>query len=172
MAWFYKLINSVCYTAAVYVLFINFFGCVVCAVTYWKLYEKAGYPGHKVLVPVESSFIFGEILYGNGWIMLGEKVLFIWALFDTSQTFLAFLLDGFVLLLAVWNIVKLARCYGKTSPLFIVGLLLFPAIFSIPMAFSEKVQYQGAVRDGTSYEELKEFFRRKVERWQRKNTEN
>ena len=40
---------------------------VICTIAYWKIFEKAGEDGWKILVPFYNSYIITKIVYGNGW---------------------------------------------------------------------------------------------------------
>ena len=40
---------------------------VICTIAYWKIFEKAGEDGWKILIPLYNSYIIAKIVYGNGW---------------------------------------------------------------------------------------------------------
>ncbi len=50
---------------------------VVQIVAYWKIFEKAGEPGWKAIIPVYSDYILYKIAWGVKpfWILMGAAVI-------------------------------------------------------------------------------------------------
>ena len=88
----------------------------------WKMFEKAGRPGWKSLIPIYNFYVLTEISGQNGWL------------------FLLILIPGVGAL--IWSImvsIKLAPAFGKSTG-FAVGLILLPFIFYLILGF-DKDQY-------------------------------
>lgn len=43
---------------------------VVAVISYWRIFEKAGYEGWRALVPFYSQYTFFELTIGCGWLFL------------------------------------------------------------------------------------------------------
>ncbi len=133
-------------------------------VGYWKLFEKAGQPGWKALIPLYAEYT----LYGIGWkksifwltlgISLGAALLS--GLTGTVSAVLMELSMGYGAGIVVWVLgillslaggaavmaleivfaVKLSRAFGHGGG-FAVGLILLPSIFYLILGLG-KSQYQ------------------------------
>ena len=93
------------------------------AVTYWRIFEKAGKPGWASLIPIYSAVVFMEIINKPA----------IWVLY----LFIPFY--GFYI--AIVSTVEFAKVFGKDTG-FAVGMIFFPYIF-LPMLAFGNAQYQG-----------------------------
>lgn len=92
----------------------------------WRIYEKAGEPGWKSLIPFYNTWILHKIIWGEGAYM-------------------------FFNLIPIYNIIfyirtqlHMARAYGYETA-FGVGLIFLPQIFQAIIAFDDSV-YQGPER--------------------------
>jgi hypothetical protein len=91
---------------------------VVNIVAVWKIFEKAGKPGWKSIIPVYNLIVIFDILGKPWW----------WILF--------LLIPGLHIIIPIWMIILLGERFGK-SDLFIIGLQLFGFIMIPILAFSD-----------------------------------
>jgi hypothetical protein len=86
-------------------------------VAFWKIFEKAGIPGWKSIIPVYNLINFLAII-NKPWY---------WILF--------LLIPGLHLIIPIWGIILLGERFGK-SDLFIIGMQLFGFIMIPILAFN------------------------------------
>ncbi|MBQ7002364.1 MAG: hypothetical protein IJN57_00135 [Oscillospiraceae bacterium] len=98
---------------------------LVSIVAMWFLFEKAGESGIVSIIPIYGTWKMYEIVYGSGWKCL---LLFVPVL-------------GYVVSWMFY--IRLAQAYGK-SVLFGIGMLFFPPIFMLILAFGD-AKYWGPV---------------------------
>lgn len=98
---------------------------VIGIVAGWKIYEKAGEKGWKVLIPFYNLYTLFRIAGRNGWWMLAMLVPFV------------------NIVVGIMLALDLAKHFGKSAVFAIFGLILFPYIGSLMLAFGE-AQYVGA----------------------------
>ena len=100
---------SVVYLAAV----------VLMVVALWKIFVKAGEAGWKSLIPFYNTYTLLRIAGRSGWwlLLLGIPIV------------------NFVLLIVV--ALDLAKHFGKSTVFAIFGLMLFPYVGSLMLAFGE-----------------------------------
>ena len=112
----------------------------------WKLFEKAGEPGWKCLIPIYNAYIFMKICWESKyfWIML--LLLLVPAvavgLMVGGQSnalagvagFLMFAAYIAVGVIGIISLVKLAKRFGKSGA-FAVGLIFLEPIFIAILAF-------------------------------------
>lgn len=91
-------------------------------VSLWKVFEKAGEPGWKCLIPWYNNYILFKIAMGNGWLFL--------LLFVPFVNFVALILVA----------VKLAKAFGGSTGLAIVMVLL--PIVGYPMLAFGGYEYE------------------------------
>ena len=96
---------------------------VLVVIAEWKIFEKAGEPGWKCLIPLYNAYILFKITWGNGW------------------KFLLLLIPIANVVIAIITQVKLAKAFGKGGG-FAVGLVLLPVIFYPILGFGD-AQYIG-----------------------------
>lgn len=97
---------------------------VVSIVAGWKIFEKAGEKGWKVLIPLYNTYLLFKIAGRNGWWMLGLLVPFL------------------NIVVAIMLALDLAKHFGKSTMFAIFGLILFPYVGSLMLAFGE-AEYVG-----------------------------
>ncbi len=85
---------------------------------YWRLFEKAGKPGWAAVVPIYNVIVLLDLVKRPRW----------WAIF--------FFLPLANIVVSIVVHIELARCFGKT-PLFGLGMALFPVIFVSILGFGE-----------------------------------
>ena len=84
--------------------------CLVIIVANWKIFEKAGEPGWKAIIPFYNFYMEYKIFWGNGWLFL-------------------------LTIIPIVNIVMYIILCNKTSKAFghgvgfTLGLIFFPYIF-------------------------------------------
>jgi hypothetical protein len=98
---------------------------VIGIVAGWKVFEKAGEKGWKVLIPFYNLYTLFRIAGRNGWWMLALFVPFV------------------NIVVGIMLALDLAKHFGKGAMFAIFGLILFPYIGSLMLAFGE-AQYTGA----------------------------
>lgn len=92
----------------------------------WKIYEKAGIPGWKCLIPFYNSYLLFQLAWGEGLYFL---LLFVpWV--------------NFVVLIILF--LKLAQAFGQED-LFAVGLIFLSPIFLAILAFNKDIEYLGPI---------------------------
>lgn len=96
---------------------------VVVLVAWWKLFVKAGKPGWAAIVPFYNTYCLFDMSFGNGWLFL---LCFVPCV-------------NVVMLIIMW--IKLAQAFGKGAG-FGIGILFFPYIFLMILAFGD-AQYYG-----------------------------
>ena len=83
---------------------------VLAIIGFWKMFEKAGEPGWKALIPIYNLYILFKIAWGNG-------ILFL-LLFVPAANFIILIMLQF----------KVARAYGQGDA-YAFGLIFLPFIF-------------------------------------------
>lgn len=95
---------------------------------WWKMFEKAGEPGWKILIPFYNLYMQFKICWGSGWYMLLGLVPFI----------------NYVL--GVIHAYKTAKAFGKGIG-FTIGLIFLYPIFILILGFGDSV-YVGPYGNG------------------------
>ena len=90
---------------------------------FWKMFEKAGEPGWKALIPIYNTYILFKIAWGNG-------ILFL-LLFVPAVNFIILIMLQF----------KVARAYGQGDA-YAFGLIFLPFIFYLVLGFGD-AEYVG-----------------------------
>lgn len=90
----------------------------------WKIFEKVGVESWKSIVPFLKMYELYQLGWGNGLIFL--------ALFIPFVNIAVSILFSF----------KLARAFGQSDELFIVGLIALPPVFWLILGFGD-YQYIG-----------------------------
>lgn len=91
---------------------------IVNIIAFWRIFEKAGKPGWKSMIPVYNLVILFEIL-NKPWY---------WILF--------LMIPGLHLFIPLWMIVLLGERFGRDD-LFVMGLFLFGFIFIPILGFGD-----------------------------------
>ena len=89
----------------------------------WTLFKKAGQPGWAILIPFYNLYVYTQVLRRPKW----------WILVYCS---IGIPIAGYlaIFFVSVIDNLRLARVFGK-PPVFGVGLLLIPIIFTTILAF-------------------------------------
>ena len=96
---------------------------VLTIIAQWKLFEKAGEPGWKCLIPIYSTVVLFRIAGISPWWVLG---------------YLAAIIPGIggliTLGITIYSMIMLAKAFGKGAG-FTVGLILLNTIFIMILGF-------------------------------------
>lgn len=90
----------------------------------WKIFEKAGEPGWKSLIPFYSQYTMYKVFWGEGWLFL---------------LLLVPLINIIVTIMFSW---KMALSFGRGIGT-CIGLILVPGIMTLVLGFGS-AQYYGA----------------------------
>ena len=93
---------------------------VICIISYWKIFTKAGQPGYAAIIPFYNMYILAEMVFGKG----------IYCLFFLAG-FLPAVGQLLMMLYIGYQGYQLGRVFHKSSG-FIIGLILVPIVF-LPM---------------------------------------
>lgn len=104
---------------------IGLISLVLLILSWWRLFEKAGEPGFKAIIPIYNFYILCKIIYGNGWYMLIVFIPFVNVLFGMYTMF------------------NLAKVFGQDILICILNMFFSP-IITLYLAFSG-ARYQGSL---------------------------
>ncbi|HOZ53965.1 MAG TPA: DUF5684 domain-containing protein [Bacilli bacterium] len=111
---------------------------IVCIISMWKLFVKAGRTGWYAIIPILNIITMLDIV--------GYKWYYICAFCLSAIPYIGWLA---ALLFNVTYMIKFVRAYGNKEPIpFAIGLIFLPYIFLPIMAFSKKIEYTGQVVKG------------------------
>ena len=117
-------------------MFSVFWVCVLLAIAVvgiiglWKVFEKAGEEGWKVLIPFYNMYILFKITWGNGWL------------------FLLLLIPVVHVVIPIITLYKLAKSFGKGVGFFFGLWFLYP-VFIMILGFGPD-QYRGGVQQNVN----------------------
>ena len=97
---------------------------ILMVVAGWKIFEKAGEEGWKVLIPFYNTYTLFQIAGRNGW---GFLLLFI---------------PLVNIVVSIMVAIDLAKHFGKSTAFGIFGLVIFNVIGALMLAFGN-AQYVG-----------------------------
>jgi hypothetical protein len=104
---------------------------LICAVSQWRIYQKAGKPGWAAILPFYNLYVLLKIVGKPGWWML-----------------LCFI-PLVNIYLGIRTVHLLSKCFGKDA-LFTVGLLFLPFIFYPILGFGAAA-YKGPYGDPEAF---------------------
>ncbi|MBR6185656.1 MAG: sugar ABC transporter permease [Clostridia bacterium] len=108
---------------------------VIMTVAKWKLFQKAGEPGWKCLIPIYGDYVWFKLTWRVGaWVAI--LALSILAVLTATITVVAAILEIMLLILGIISIHKTSLSYGKGGG-FTVGLIFLPFIFFLILAFGD-----------------------------------
>lgn len=120
--------------------------CIYGVVCMWRIFEKAGEPGWKSLIPIYNMYMFYKIAWDGVYFFLPiigtvivSLISALGARADSSTLsgiggFLMIILYVIIAVIAIIADVKLAKRFGKSTG-FAVGLVLLSLIFYGILAF-------------------------------------
>lgn len=125
------------------IMLIYLINYIICAVGYWKMFEKAGEKGWKALIPVYNEYVMFDIAWDAKyfWYYLGSYIL---SVFLTAETMIfSLILLAASIAVLYFNIkmkINLSRAYG-----FGIGMgLLFvflPFVASLIVGFGDSAYH-------------------------------
>lgn len=139
-----NLILTMLAAIAIPVLVISLAWMIVTIIGHWKLFEKAGQPGWKSIIPIYNEYCIYKIGWNGGiyWINLlltilsgfflykmGAEQVILWVL-------LAMLVSLLTFILRIVFCIKLAQAYNKNGA-FALGLILIYPLFVLILAFGD-----------------------------------
>lgn len=104
------------------VLFIGLIVWLICIISYWKIFTKAGKPGWASIIPIYNTIVIIEIVRKPVW----------WILL--------LLIPIVNIVYAIWLTNLLSKSFGKSEG-FTIGLIFLPIIFLPILAFDKSAQY-------------------------------
>ena len=128
----------------VFILVIGWY--ILQAVAYWKIFEKAGEPGWKAIIPFYNTYTQYKFTWNTQafWIVLIGGI--VGGILQEATEGIPSLLGTLIMLIvAIFNIIslnKLAKAFGHGVG-FTIGLFFLNPIFMLILGFSDN-QYQGA----------------------------
>lgn len=90
---------------------------ILLIVAYWKIFEKAGEPGWKILIPLYNVYTIYKLLFSSGWFFLLELIPVV----------------GFFVRIVRSN--RMAKAFGHGIG-FTLGLIFLPNIFTLILGFN------------------------------------
>lgn len=111
---------------------------VLLAIAYWKIFEKAGEPGWKALIPFYNTYSQYKFTWNPNmfWIVLVFSLL--GGVLGSTEGALSYVGTLFTLASAIVNIIaanKLSKAFGHGVG-FTIGLFFLNPIFMLILAFS------------------------------------
>lgn len=102
---------------------------VVSIVALWKVFEKAGVPGWKAIIPIYNSWILFEIAGKPGWwALIGfAGVIPILGIFASIASLVLYCLAA----------LELGKAFGKSTTFSVVGLILFSIVGLLMLGFDD-----------------------------------
>ncbi len=112
----------------------------------WKIFEKAGEPGWKCLIPIYGAYVYFKIAWEGKyfWLMILAPVLasILMSLGIATNSsalmgigsFLTIIMYVAIIVIAIIAMLKLAKRFGKSAG-FAVGLILLSIVFTAILAF-------------------------------------
>lgn len=115
---------------------------IVCLISLWKLFTKAGRTGWYAIIPILNIITLLDII--------GYKWYYVFICLAPVIPLIGWSIGSLVLFLfEIAASIKLVRAYGNKEPIpFTIGLILVPYVFLPIMAFSKKIEYTGQVVKG------------------------
>lgn len=109
--------------AAIVLLLVIFAAAILVIAGWWKIFEKAGEPGWKAIIPIYNLIVLYRIVGRPWWWILLLLIPFV----------------GLILVIIVYN--DLSKSFGKSAG-FTVGLVLLQPIFVLILGFGD-AHYRG-----------------------------
>lgn len=137
---------------------------IVSIIAYWKLFEKAGEPGWKAIIPYYNTFKLAQIATGSnlvGWILIGLSAVYLvltvvmqvaMAFFDSDDSAFMLIMILFYLLAMMFSLgvaglsgythFMLGKSFGKPT-VWNVLMIFFSPFLIIAMGFDKNLTYIG-----------------------------
>jgi hypothetical protein len=98
------------------IMFVYFAVLILCIVSMWKLFSKAGQPGWAAIIPIYNVLVLLKVAGKPGWWLI------------------LFLIPVVSLVIAIITLHGVSTSFGKGAG-FTVGLVLLPIVFFPMLAF-------------------------------------
>ena len=105
---------------------------LIVIISWWKIFEKAGQPGWKAIIPIYNAYILLKIVGKPGWWLI------------------LFLIPFVNLVFLIWTYNMLSKSFGKDEA-FTVGLVLLGFVFFPILAFGS-AKYLGPYGNKQEFE--------------------
>ena len=131
-----ELINKIG-TSALIVMFIFILAiAILVIVAMWKIFQKAGEPGWKAIIPFYNSYTMYKIVWDTKffWINFGLGVLTGIINFLPPLAFISYIISIAAFVIEVMLLNKLAKSFGHGTG-FTIGLIFLPYVFFLILGF-------------------------------------
>ena len=131
-----ELINKIG-TSALIVMFVFILAiAILFIVAMWKIFQKAGEPGWKAIIPFYNSYTMYKIVWDTKffWINFGLGVLTGIINFLPPLAFLSYIISIAAFVIEVMLLNKLAKSFGHGTG-FTIGLIFLPYVFLLILGF-------------------------------------
>lgn len=135
---------------------------VLIAIGLWKMFEKAGEPGWKAVIPFYNFYVLFKLSWTPlwFWVSLGGSIFtFVFSILRVGaalvSVFVVFVILVFIatLLINCIAMYKVSLAYGK-PPIYTIGLIFLPYVFLMLIGLGkDKYKYSSGVPDAA-----KKFF--------------
>lgn len=120
---------------------------VISIIPMWRLFEKAGQPGWKAIIPVYSSYMLYKISWKPSMFFITLILGIVASILLQLNDYMALAVIGVIINIAVMVLGilfnhKISKSFGHGVG-FTVGLIFLSLIFSYILAFGSS-EYQGA----------------------------
>ena len=138
-------------------IFVSLAVGILDIISYWKLFEKAGEPGWKSLIPFYNLFVITKIATGGytaaTWIAVLTALYYILLILvsiteSVILTLIAFLALIPVVVLSCYIYYQFGKAYRKSTG-WCVAMIFLNQILIIAMGFDKDVVYTGPVSKNT-----------------------
>ncbi len=117
---------------------------IVEIIAYWRLFQKAGEPGWKSIIPFYNSYIQYKISWGVLWFWVALICSIVGAAMSTGGGaiyVIGFILTIIALIVRLVELYRLSKCFGHGIG-YTIGLFLLHPIFLLILGYG-KSQYVG-----------------------------
>lgn len=131
-----ELINKIG-TSALIVMFVFILAiAILVIVAMWKIFQKAGEPGWKAIIPFYNSYTMYKIVWDTKffWINFGLGVLTGIINLLPPLAFIGYIVSIATFVIEVMLLNKLAKSFGHGTG-FTIGLIFLPYVFFLILGF-------------------------------------
>lgn len=95
---------------------------ILLVVAFWKIFQKAGEPGWKSIIPFYNLYTMCKIIWGTGWL------------------FFLFIIPIVSFIFYIMSAYRLAKVFGKGMG-YTLGIIFLPNVFTLILGFGN-AQYR------------------------------
>ena len=131
-----ELINKIGTSALIVMSIFILAIAILVIVAMWKIFQKAGEPGWKAIIPFYNSYTMYKIVWDTKffWINFGLGVLTGIINFLPPLAFLSYIISIAAFVIEVMLLNKLAKSFGHGTG-FTIGLIFLPYVFLLILGF-------------------------------------